>query len=58
MENRLELVKAMKQRLEAHACWFNFYEDGACSPYKAILHSLEARSRQLPRYLHPAHWTP
>ncbi|CAK9103168.1 unnamed protein product [Durusdinium trenchii] len=59
VENRRELVETMKQRVDAHACWFNFYMlDGPCSPYKAILHDLEQRSRNLPKYLHPSHWLP
>ncbi|CAJ1357417.1 unnamed protein product [Effrenium voratum] len=57
--NQRPLVEAMKQRVDAHACWFNFYQlDGPCSPYKGILHDLEKRSRGMPRYLHPTHWVP
>lgn len=59
VQNRRELLETMKKRVDAHACWFNFYVfDGPCSPYKAILHDLEKRSANLPRYLHPGHWIP
>eukprot|EP00438_Fugacium_kawagutii_P035902 Skav206059 [mRNA] locus=scaffold288:30525:31841:+ [translate_table: standard] len=59
VENHRDLVESMKKRVDAHACWFNFYVfDGPCSPYKAILHDLEKRSANLPRYLHPSYWIP
>ena len=49
VENRIELVKGMKQRVEEHKCYFDFYSDSDCSPYKAILQALEQRSQKMPR---------
>lgn len=57
--SRHEVVYEMKRRLDAAACWFDFYDfDNPCSPYRGILHTLEQRSKALPRYLHPATWIP
>jgi len=57
--NRRSVVEEMKQRLEAAACWFDFYAfDNACSPYRGVLHDLEQRKRKMPRYLHPSWWVP
>lgn len=55
--NRGDVVREMKRRVEAAACWFDFYAiDGACSPYRGFIHELEMRKRAMPRYLHPTHW--
>eukprot|EP00933_Yihiella_yeosuensis_P051512 TRINITY_DN49466_c0_g1_i1.p1 TRINITY_DN49466_c0_g1~~TRINITY_DN49466_c0_g1_i1.p1 ORF type:complete len:579 (-),score=62.83 TRINITY_DN49466_c0_g1_i1:408-1982(-) len=57
VDNKPELMAEMKKRIDAHACWFNFYEmDGSCSPYQGVLKTLEKRRQVLPDYLYPSHW--
>eukprot|EP00927_Polykrikos_kofoidii_P037262 TRINITY_DN31399_c0_g1_i1.p1 TRINITY_DN31399_c0_g1~~TRINITY_DN31399_c0_g1_i1.p1 ORF type:complete len:636 (-),score=111.11 TRINITY_DN31399_c0_g1_i1:119-1783(-) len=60
VQNRRELVEEMKRQVDANACWFDFYAfDDACSPYRAVLHSMEKRARDMPKkYLQPATWGP
>lgn len=56
------VIQAMKQRVDAAACWFDFYAlsggPGACSPYRGILHALEQRKLTMPPYLHLSAWAP
>ncbi|CAE8615116.1 unnamed protein product, partial [Polarella glacialis] len=57
VHNRRPEVEAMKQRVEAAACWFDFYNlEGPCSPYHAVIHDLERKKQAMPKYLHPHHW--
>lgn len=54
---RRPLVEAIKQRVDEHACWFDFYRfDRDCSPYRGVVHDLERRHQNMPKYLHPHHW--
>jgi len=58
---RLELVEAMKKRVDEMQCWFHFYRDCngevdcKCSPYYGFLHELNARRRP-PKFLYPLYW--
>lgn len=57
--HRTQVVREMKRMVDSHACWFNFYAfDDECSPYQAVLHDLEKRKQQMPKYLHPQQWGP
>jgi len=57
VSNRRSLVEDMKSRVDAAACWFDFYSvDASCSPYRGVLHDLERRKMSMPRYLHPRRW--
>jgi len=60
--NRKDVVAAMKEKVDAAACWFNYYiidgAPGSCSPYQGILHGLERRKASMPQYLHPPGWIP
>merc|ERR1712187_671080 len=57
VHERSESVAAMKHRVDATSCWFDFYVyNGECSPYLGVLHALEERKRSMPVYLHPASW--
>jgi len=57
VHNRKEVIENMKRKVDAAACWFDFWAfDAECSPYRAILLALEQRHRTMPRYLHPSPW--
>mmetsp|Transcript_68610 Transcript_68610/g.184731 ORF Transcript_68610/g.184731 Transcript_68610/m.184731 type:complete len:558 (+) Transcript_68610:211-1884(+) len=59
VESRPADIAEMKKRVDAHACWFDFYAfDEKCSPYVAVVHALEKRKRAFPKYLHPEWWLP
>ncbi|CAE7761557.1 unnamed protein product [Symbiodinium sp. KB8] len=47
---RRPLVEAIKQRVDEHACWFDFYRfDRDCSPYRGVVHDLERRHQNMPK---------
>jgi hypothetical protein len=46
-----ESVREMKARVDATACWFDWYStDPSCSPLLAITRALERRKERFPRY--------
>mmetsp|Transcript_68348 Transcript_68348/g.149198 ORF Transcript_68348/g.149198 Transcript_68348/m.149198 type:complete len:642 (+) Transcript_68348:74-1999(+) len=59
VQNHAPVVAEMKRKVDEAACWFDFYRfEEPCSPYAAILKTLEQRKAAFPRYLYPEWWLP
>jgi len=57
VDTKPSLIQEMKLRVDAAACWFDWYDFGTeCSPYKGIMHDLEQRRQWMPDYLYPPDW--